>query len=30
VAAMDVIEAACLSAKSGDNVRVSSLLEQPV
>ncbi len=28
VAAMDVIEAACRSAKSGSNVRVSSLLEQ--
>jgi predicted dehydrogenase len=29
VAAMDVIEAACRSAKSGSNVRVSSLMEQP-
>ena len=29
VAAMDVIEAACRSAKSGSNVRVSSLKEQP-
>ena len=28
VAAMDVIEAACRSAKSGSNVRVSSLMEQ--
>jgi predicted dehydrogenase len=28
VAAMEVIEAACLSAKTGDNVRVSSLVEQ--
>jgi predicted dehydrogenase len=30
VAAMEVIEAACRSAKSGDSVRVSSLMEQPV
>jgi predicted dehydrogenase len=30
VAAMEVIEAACRSAKSGDNIRVSSLVEQPV
>jgi predicted dehydrogenase len=31
VAAMEVIEAACLSAKSGNNVRVASLLlEQPI
>ena len=30
VAAMQVIEAACRSAKSGDNVFVSSLVEQPV
>ena len=29
VAAMDVIEGACRSAKSGSNVRVSSLMEQP-
>ncbi len=29
VAAMDVIEAACHSAKSGCNVRVASLMEQP-
>jgi predicted dehydrogenase len=30
VSAMQVIEAACLSAKSGDNIRVSSPVEQPV
>lgn len=30
VAAMKVIEAACCSASSGNNVRVSSLVEQPV
>lgn len=30
VAAMEVIEAACRSAKSGENVKVSSLVEQPV
>ena len=31
VAAMEVIEAACLSAKSGNNVHVASLLlEQPI
>jgi len=29
VAAMEVIEAACLSARSGENVFVSSLVEQP-
>jgi len=30
VAAMEVIEAACLSARSGNNVLVSSLVEQPI
>lgn len=30
VAAMEVIEAACLSAKNGNNVLVSSLVEQPI
>jgi len=29
VAAMEVIEAACRSAKSGENILVSSLVEQP-
>jgi predicted dehydrogenase len=29
VAAMEVIEAACRSAKSGENIKVSSLVEQP-
>jgi predicted dehydrogenase len=30
VAAMEVIEAACLSARNGNNVLVSSLVEQPI
>lgn len=30
MAAMEVIEAACLSAKSGNNILVSSLVEQPL